>query len=101
MKIRINDLARELKVKSKSILDVLIELGITEKKTHTSSVEADETERIRHHFGANNRPIQSRPVEVKPRLDLSKISKPGDASRLLIEKELENRYQLGSMTHPP
>ena len=31
-KIRINDLARELEVKSKSILDVLPEVGVTEKK---------------------------------------------------------------------
>ena len=32
-KIRINDLARELEVKSKAILDVLPEVGVTEKKT--------------------------------------------------------------------
>ena len=38
-KIRINDLARELEVKSKAILDVLGEVGVTEKKTHSSSVE--------------------------------------------------------------
>jgi translation initiation factor IF-2 len=31
-KIRINDLARELEVKSKAILDVLPEIGVTEKK---------------------------------------------------------------------
>ncbi len=42
MKIRINDLARELEVKSKAILDVLEEVGVTEKKTHSSSLEADE-----------------------------------------------------------
>ena len=32
MKIRINDLARELEVKSKQILDVLIKVGVTEKR---------------------------------------------------------------------
>ena len=32
-KIRINDLARELEVKSKTILDVLPEVGVTEKTT--------------------------------------------------------------------
>jgi len=41
-KIRINDLARELEVKSKSILDVLLKVGVTEKKTHSSSIEEDE-----------------------------------------------------------
>ena len=38
-KIRINDLARELEVKSKAILDSLSVVGITEKKTHSSSLE--------------------------------------------------------------
>jgi len=38
-KIRINDLARELEVKSKTILDVLPIVGVTEKKTHSSSIE--------------------------------------------------------------
>jgi len=41
-KIRINDLARELEVKSKAILDVLPLVGVTEKKTHSSSIEEHE-----------------------------------------------------------
>ena len=39
-KVRINDLARELEVKSRAILDALIEVGVTEKKTHSSSLES-------------------------------------------------------------
>ena len=54
MKIRINDLARELEVKSKAILDVLEEVGVTEKKTHSSSIEEDEAERVRKHFSAKS-----------------------------------------------
>jgi translation initiation factor IF-2 len=46
-KIRINDLARELEVKSKAILDVLAEVGVTEKKTHSSSLEEHEAEKVR------------------------------------------------------
>ena len=46
-KIRINDLARELEVKSKEILDVLLKVGVTEKKTHSSSIEVDEAERVK------------------------------------------------------
>ena len=46
-KIRINDLARELEVKSKAILDALPEVGVTEKKTHSSSVEEHEAEKVR------------------------------------------------------
>src|SRR6476646_9481915 len=38
-KIRINELARELEVKPNVILDMLPELGVTEKKTHSSSVD--------------------------------------------------------------
>jgi translation initiation factor IF-2 len=36
-KIRINDLARELEVKSKVILDILGKVGVTEKKPRRSS----------------------------------------------------------------
>ena len=49
-KIRINDLARELEVKSKAIVDSLVTVGITEKKTHSSSLEADEAVKVRAHF---------------------------------------------------
>ncbi|HWX56340.1 MAG TPA: translation initiation factor IF-2, partial [Verrucomicrobiae bacterium] len=94
MKIRINDLARELEVKAKAILDVLAEVGVTEKKTHSSSLEADEAERVRKALtsksGAASREKTSAP-EVKPKLDLSKISKPGDVLKLLKEKEKQQQ----------
>ena len=38
-KIRINELARELEVKPNVILDLLPEFGVTEKKTHSSSID--------------------------------------------------------------
>src|SRR5205807_7683145 len=91
MKIRINDLARELEVKSKAILDVLEECGITEKKTHSSSIEPDEAEKIRKHFAAKSGSAGQRERtasnEIKPKIDLSKISKPGDVARLLREQQ--------------
>ena len=59
-KIRINDLARELEVKSKAILDMLLEVGITEKKTHSSSVEVDEAEKIRKYFMSKSSSASSR-----------------------------------------
>lgn len=49
-KIRINDLARELEVKSKSVLDFLHELGFTDKKSHSSAIEDEIAEKIRAHF---------------------------------------------------
>lgn len=48
--VRINDLARELEVKGKAILEVLPVVGITEKKTHSSSVSIEEAEKVRSHF---------------------------------------------------
>src|SRR5713101_6527 len=48
--IRINELARELEVKAKAIIDYLPEAGVTEKKTHSSSIEVDAAERVRKHF---------------------------------------------------
>src|SRR5712691_8550453 len=46
-KIRINELARELEVKPNIILDLLPELGVTDKKTHSSSLDDDVALQIR------------------------------------------------------
>ncbi|PYT54177.1 MAG: translation initiation factor IF-2 [Acidobacteria bacterium] len=45
--VRINELARELEVKAKAIIDLLSEYGVTEKKTHSSSIPADVAEKVR------------------------------------------------------
>ncbi|HWR37753.1 MAG TPA: translation initiation factor IF-2 [Clostridia bacterium] len=93
MKIRINDLARELEVKSKAILDVLSKVGVTEKKTHSSSIEEDEAVRVRQYFvshapsSAQRESRSSRGTdEFKPKIDLSKISKPGDVLKAITEQ---------------
>ena len=62
-KIRINDLARELEVKSKAVLDYLPELGITDKRSHSSAVEDDVAEKVREHFRALS---QEAPGEEAP-----------------------------------
>ena len=90
MKIRINDLARELEVKSKQILDVLIKVGVTEKKTHSSSVEVDEAEKVRKYFHeSSGAPTRHRTgsEEFRPKIDLSKISKPGDALKAILARK--------------
>jgi translation initiation factor IF-2 len=51
-KIRINELARELEVKPSVILDLLPELGVTDKKTHSSSLDDDVALAIRRKLGA-------------------------------------------------
>src|SRR5215831_5568390 len=95
MKIRINDLARELEVKSKAILDVLEKVGVTEKKTHSSSLEVDEAEKVRQHFvkaaEATARPKSEArhgraEDEIKTKIDLSKISRPGDVLKAIHQQ---------------
>ena len=63
-KIRINDLARELEVKSKTILDLLLKVGVTEKKTHSSSIEADEAELVKKYFAERAEPGSNRSARV-------------------------------------
>src|SRR5437016_1460158 len=99
-KVRINDLARELEVKSKAILDVLTEVGVTEKKTHSSSLEDHEADKVRARLrasgessGAARSARQSRPETdgIKTKIDLSHISKPGDVLKAIIGKRSEER----------
>src|SRR6202171_410559 len=53
--VRINELARELEVKAKAIIDLLPGYGVTEKKTHSSSIPADVAVKVREHLqGAAN-----------------------------------------------
>ncbi len=86
-KVRINDLARELEVKSKSILDALTAVGVTEKKTHSSSIEVDEAEKVRRHIQGDSRPAASKAAPAAPKFDLSRVSKPGDALKAILERK--------------
>ncbi len=78
-KIRINDLARELEVKSKAVLDYLHELGHTDKKSHSSAIEGDLADQVRKHFQAVQTEAETpagpaQPPEVSP--ESPKLSKP-------------------------
>src|SRR6516164_4968304 len=48
--VRINELARELEVKAKAIIDLLPGFGVTEKKTHSSSITVEVAEKVRDHL---------------------------------------------------
>ena len=106
-KIRINDLARELEVKSKMILDALIKVGVTEKKTHSSSIEVDEAERVKKYFAEHAEPGTSRASsrasadEFKPKLDLSHISKPGDVLKAVTQRAAQPSAVARPATAPP
>ncbi|MGH9531630.1 MAG: translation initiation factor IF-2, partial [Terriglobales bacterium] len=99
-KVRINDLARELEVKSKEVLDLLPTIGVTEKKTHSSSIEPGEAEKVREHFRvqadaaqeAASRAARSSarplPGEIKTKIDLTGISKPGDVLKAISRQSV-------------
>jgi len=88
-KVRINDLARELEEKSRAILDALKAVGVTESKTHSSSIEDDEAEKVRAYFKRGGRPAPSArsTSEARPSFNLSNISKPGDAMKAILERK--------------
>ncbi|MGA2695932.1 MAG: translation initiation factor IF-2 [Terriglobales bacterium] len=94
-KIRINDLARELEVKSKAILDALTAVGVAEKKTHSSSLEEHEADKVRRHLrgsaesasAKSARSARSEAEGIKTKIDLSNISKPGDVLKAIISKQ--------------
>ena len=94
-KVRINDLARELEVKSRAILDVLEEVGVTEKKTHSSSLEEHEAEKVRIKLrsssdgqtAASKSSRAPRAEEgIKTKIDLSNISRPGDVLKAITQR---------------
>jgi translation initiation factor IF-2 len=95
-KVRINDLAREMEVKSRQVLDVLTELGLGEGKTHSSSIEDYEADRVRAHFGrgsargTGHAGASSRaPQGIQPKIDLSHVHKPGDVVKAILAKKQE------------
>ena len=99
-KVRINDLARELEVKPRAIIDILPELGVPAGKTHSSSLEADEAEKVRAHFQRGTRsashgsaPASRAPQGITPKIDLSHISKPGDVLKAIQAKQKEKEEE--------
>ncbi|HVW08881.1 MAG TPA: translation initiation factor IF-2 [Bryobacteraceae bacterium] len=58
-KIRINELARQLEVKSREVIDKLHELGITEALTHSSSIDDENAEKLRRYFGGDTSVIEA------------------------------------------
>ncbi len=60
-KIRINELARECEQPNSVIIAILPQFGVTEKKTHSSSIDEDAADAIRRHFGAS---VEQREAEA-------------------------------------
>src|ERR1700722_20153422 len=108
-KVRINDLARELEVKSKAILDVLQAVGVTEKKTHSSSLEDFEAEKVRVHFRASAEATPSARSarnlrgedEIKTKIDLSHITRPGDVLKAITQRKEAASAPAARVAPPP
>ena len=100
-KVRINDLAKELEIKSRAILEILPELGVARGKTHSSSLEADEADQVRARFSADARPSSNAAASparhgaaaIVPKIDLSHISKPGDVLKAILAKKNEEEQE--------
>ncbi|HKT10589.1 MAG TPA: translation initiation factor IF-2 [Terriglobia bacterium] len=85
--IRINELARELEVKSRAILECLSDIGLTEKKSHSSSLDDEWADKVRAYFRGDAEPSESvpsqqpesAPADVAPRP--AKPKSPAEASK--------------------
>ena len=77
-KIRINELARELEVKSHLVLEYLVELGVGDKRSHSSALEDDLAEKVRQHFRAPQE-SQPAPTLTRPQPEPKPIVAPAPA----------------------
>ncbi|MBK9168212.1 MAG: translation initiation factor IF-2 [Bryobacterales bacterium] len=105
-KIRINVLARELEVKSHLILEVLPTLGVSEKLTHSSSVDDETAEKLRQHFGFGQDEGRERadaveePVDREPAVR-DKAADAGREAEAPVEPSLNRGQPSREATAPP
>src|SRR5262245_26264917 len=69
-KIRINELARQLEVPSHVIVDLLPDLGVTEKKTHSSSIDDATADLVRKRVQGVDEPA------VQPEVPAVAVAEP-------------------------
>src|SRR3984957_8461904 len=79
--VRINELARELEIKAKVLIEYLPEVGVTEKKTHSSSIDNSHAELVRKHFlGLAAQEAAGEAEKTKAAAAKSKPSRPAAAA---------------------
>jgi translation initiation factor IF-2 len=80
-KIRINELARQLEVKSREVIEKLHELGVDEKVTHSSSIDDDTADKLRRYY-AGDGSVRVRPPRASSEFEHDEDSEhawsPGD-----------------------
>jgi translation initiation factor IF-2 len=83
-KIRINELARQLEVKSREVIDKLHELGIAEKVTHSSSIDEDKADQLRRYYKGES--YAPRPITHPNGAGVAAEERDEEASREAADK---------------
>ena len=92
--MRINELAREVEVKAKAIIDYLAEIGIEDKRSHSSSIEGDLANKVTAHFQAQAEAERKKPIAVIPKpAPPPKPVPPAAESRPWFEPSLRRRLK--------
>ena len=92
-RIRVNELAREVEVKPSVVLDYLREIGITDKKSHSSPLEDEVAQKVREHFQSASEEQVAKDARAPGPLKRSGATRPGACSmrRSLAEIQAEAR----------
>jgi translation initiation factor IF-2 len=105
-KIRINELARELEVKPNVILDMLPELGVNDKKTHSSSLDDDIALAIRRRVAGENGSVaapEPAPSAPEPKVEERPVRPAAEPAKLVAAPvaKAEPVVEAPARTPPP
>lgn len=102
--IRVNELAKELNLTSKEVLDKFAQLSIT-GKTHSSTVTADQVKRLKDFINAGSKievkkpkafivkKAKVEPTEEKPEVEIKEIVNP-EKPKIEVVKPVQNRLEI-------
>jgi hypothetical protein len=87
--VRINELARELEVKAQAILEALPEIGVEEKKTHSSSLDEPLAQEIRDYFQKKaDQPVDEIEVHLESAADTIASVRSADARAQVVAQPI-------------
>jgi hypothetical protein len=92
--VHINELARELEVKAKAIIDLLPGFGVTEKKTHSSSIPVEVAEKVRHQLASRKWEgcaVKGQQMESR---ETEEVVKPTDTWKNEFMNQMFGKYPL-------
>ncbi len=91
--MRINEIARELEVKAKAVIEYLQEAGVQGKKSHSSSLDDDQIKQVRKHFQQLRKKEEKTPKGKQAPSRASNIAEElaGAHAVVVLEKETEEK----------